>query len=333
MASIYKRGKTWWISYYLNGKLIQRSLKVKDKKLANFLKKQKEIEIEQGKVKIPSQKTIKECFKEYKEWAKARKAPHTFETEIGQLNKFLLPIENGKVKDINTKSIQSFLLDLSKENKKPRTINHYLKAIRNFFNFAISQGYIHENPTKMIKRLKEPKEPPRFLSQEEIRKLLKESQKSHLYPMILTALYTGLRVKELMNLEWEDFDFENKTLIVRNKAGFKTKNRQFRVIPLPEAYMSKIKPFIKKKGPCFTYNGASFKELPKRAFKTILKRSGINNCGWHTLRKTFASHLIMQGVSITKVAKWLGHSSPTLTYQTYAHLAPQADKDIDRLNY
>jgi hypothetical protein len=82
MSSIFIRGKNWWISYNLNGKRIQHSLRVTDKKLAKHLQNQKDIELQEGRAKIPTSKKLSEIFNEYEEYSKLKKAEKSIKTDI-----------------------------------------------------------------------------------------------------------------------------------------------------------------------------------------------------------------------------------------------------------
>lgn len=334
MSCIWPRKNTYWISYTINGKRIQRSLKVKDRKLAEFKQKQIDIELEQGRVQAPSNKSIEEFKQEYEAYAKTRKSIKYFKIERYCLKQFFTATQIRTLKDITTAVCNNFIQAQITAGKKSRTVNHYIKYISNFCNYAIDQGYIFENPTRRVKRLKEERNPVRFLSDEEIKILLEKAKGSHLYPMIATALYTGCRVSELISLEWPAFDWSNKTLTIRNKEGYQTKNRGFRVIPLSDRLIAILEPYKQVSGHCFpTSRGKAFAKRPINELRNITKAAGIKDCGWHTFRKTFCSHLIMKGVSITKVAKWAGHSDPRITYQTYSHLAPKADDEIEKLEF
>lgn len=333
MASIYLRKSVWWITYYVDGRRVQHSLKVRDRRHALHLKKQKEIEIEQGKAKILQSIKTSDVLAQYQQYSFVKKCSQAHREDLAILRSFISSAHAFYIKDIKTATIQKYLQKLSTSGRKPKTVNNHLIVIHTFLNFARSQEYIFDNPAASIKKLTIEKNPPRFLSAEETERLISVSQKSHLYPMIMTAIYTGMRMRELMHLEWQDIDFDRKTVTVRNKAGFQTKNRKFRVIPLSSQLAAVLKPLKAKSGYCFTYKGKPYRSRPKKALETLFKRSQIRNAGWHTFRKTFASHLIMQGISITKVSKWLGHSSPVLTFQTYAHLSPQTDSEIESLTF
>ena len=124
MASIYKRGKTWWMKYYLNGKEYRQSLHVKDRKLATYLKNKKEIEIQQGQAGITFDKTIRDALEEYIEYSKVKKALRSIKTDIPQIRRFLQFANQTKIKEIRPSHIQDFLIHLSQKGLKPKSINN-----------------------------------------------------------------------------------------------------------------------------------------------------------------------------------------------------------------
>jgi len=158
--------------------------------------------------------------------------------------------------------------------------------------------------------------------------------------MVVTARYTGLRLGELIHLEWQDFDWDKKIMRVLNKPQYDhtVKNNQARVVPISDELRDKLLPFIRKEGLCFPtygYNaGAKYNaEGPKKVLREILRKARIQKrkrMGWHDFRHTFASQLVQKNVPIYKVSKWLGHSSLAVT-QIYAHFAPVYDEDIEKL--
>ena len=163
-----------------------------------------------------------------------------------------------------------------------------------------------------------------------------------IYPFLVTARYTGLRLRELLNLEWEDFDWNQKLLRVLNKPqfGHTVKNYQVRVVPICDELKEKLGPFIKENGLCFQTYGRWRKgqryltDGPKRQLRRLYDDAGIprDRKGlFHRLRHTFASRLVQNNVPIYKVSKWLGHSSVVVT-EIYAKFAPVYDEDIEKLS-
>ena len=141
---------------------------------------------------------------------------------------------------------------------------------------------------------------------------------------------SGLRCKELCNIEWEDIDFDQNLIYVRNKDGASLKTYRDRTVPLAQKLRAILEP-IKGKGRCFPNEAgkAHDKDTLRRVVDRIYKKAELSCRGLHILRHTFASQLVIAGVSIYKVSQWLGHSDVKMT-MVYAHLAPQ-DSDIDRI--
>ena len=180
--------------------------------------------------------------------------------------------------------------------------------------------------------------PGAHLSQEEIHALLSTAQKvseSRFYPMIATAIYAGLRLGELLALEWADIEFEQRRIMVKDKPklGLRTKSGKFRTVPLNNQLQAILEPMKQPTGFCFfpakrvRYSTSNF----NRQFKRIIEKAGLpTETNWLTLRRTFGSQLAQAGVSIFKIQKWMGHSDPRITMEHYAHLSPEYDEDINR---
>lgn len=129
------------------------------------------------------------------------------------------------------------------------------------------------------------------------------------------AIYTGLRRRELVHIEYSDIDYEKKLLYVRNKEGFRTKSRKERVMPLHKELWPLFKE--KKEGYCFLYKGRLIHEnTATRKFRFIVEKANIRDASLHTLRHTFISHCLMQGISMWEVSRWEGRSFELVYYGT-----------------
>ncbi len=341
MACLFKRQhrKTWYVSYYFNGKRHVKSLKTTDSKLARLLKKETEVRLEKGINNETRQKSVELFLEEYKQVIAHRKHL-TNENELYCINHF---IKTTNKKTINSFNAQDIYNELKKyEDKAANTYNNVLGSIKRFFKVAIQKGYILKNPCEGIPFKKIPEALPHFFTDEEYLKIEQAAKMHHLYPMIVTARYTGLRLRELIYLEWEDFDWEKKIIKVLNKPRYAhtVKNYQARIVPLADELRNKLLPYIRKEGICFPsksnikYSKPYSEQGPKRSLKEILKNAKISlkrRIGWHEFRHTFASHLVQKGVQLYKISKWLGHSSLDVT-QIYAHFAPLYDQEIEKLS-
>ncbi len=336
MASLYKRGRVWWLEYVQqNGERVQKSLKTRDKKTAEFKQKETEVGLTKGTLVHLKKSPFDEVLTEYEQYCTATKTRSTVQRDKSVLKQFLAQVQPKPqtLADLTHSQVEAHIVRLRKDGKAPKTINRFLEVIRALANWAIHQGYLAENPATKVKKLRVPKDPPRFLTSAEIDQLLTAAKDSHLLPMIATGVYAGLRLGELLHLEWTDIDFDRKVLTVQNKheLGFGTKSKKFRTVPLNGRLAEILDPFKKIEGFCFpAEDGKRYASAPKRPYDAVLAKTGFKGVGWHTLRHTFASRLVQEGVSIYKVSQWLGHSSVQTT-MIYAHLMPERDADIDRM--
>ena len=165
----------------------------------------------------------------------------------------------------------------------------------------------------------------RFLSRKEVQKLLIElKQKSLLwYDIVLIALTTGMRAGEIFNLTSTDFDKKNRVVYVK-----KTKNLKNCTIPLNNIAFDVLERQSIQSGYIFLEKGKKIKTVG-RCFRIAVENCKLNPLGtdslnrvvFHTLRHTFASWLVQDGISLIVVSELLGHSSINITMR-YAHLAP-----------
>jgi integrase len=193
---------------------------------------------------------------------------------------------------------------------------------------AIEWGYVKTNPAKGIKRLKEPPGRLRYLKPEEIKRLL-EACNGYLRAIVITALNTGMRKAEILNLRWSDVDLKNRKITIVN-----TKNNESRVIPINQTlYQELLRLFEKSQGEYVFANrdGRPFGDI-KRGFSSALKKAKIEDFRFHDLRHTFGSYLVMEGVNLKTVQQVMGHKDIRLTLR-YSHLSPEyVQEAVERLD-
>lgn len=338
MASLYKRGDIFWIKYYKNGVEVRRSLKCKDKKVAQVKQKQIELDLEQGSAGMQSSVRLAPYLKEYLEYSQKKKSTTTYQEDVRQLTKFVSSIKSTELNNISSLEVSEYMKQYFPPNYKPKTYNNYLKILKAFFNYAIKHELIKKNPAEKVSELTNPVKHPRFLEDDEIDRLIKvakieyrkkTSKQSHLYPIIVTALLTGMRIGELLNLNWNDIDFKKDIIIVRGETA---KSRRFRAIPMHSKVKALLNRKKAKKGAVFTYRGHKITTNSYGGLNTLVCKAQIKQCTYHTFRHTYASKLVMQGVPLYTVAELLGHSSQEVT-KRYAHLAPDYKKDqVEKIN-
>lgn len=147
----------------------------------------------------------------------------------------------------------------------------------------------------------------------------------HLKPAVLVSVNTGVRQGELLQLKWENVDFDQKTLTV---VGSTSKTGKTRHIPLNDEALSILRGWKKQSG-VRSFDGYVFPSLDGepmseigKSWEGLLKRARVKKFRWHDLRHTFASKLVMAGVDLNTVRELLGHSDYKMTLK-YAHLAPE----------
>ncbi|MCK4858078.1 MAG: site-specific integrase [candidate division Zixibacteria bacterium] len=312
--ALFKKGRTWYVDYYVDGKR-KREAVGPNRKMAEKILMKRKTQIAENKyldvVKKPKT-TFDELAKIYMDYAKTNKLSWTRD----QLSiKTLATSFGGKrLGEITPLAIEGYK---SKRLKKvsPATLNRELACLKHMFTKAIQWDMTRTNPVKAVRMLKENNARIRYLTKEEIVRLFNELDDS-LKPVVAFALYTGLRKGEILKLTWNDIDFHQQLIFVKN-----SKNGEKREIPLPEPVFRNLKVLPKRSTHVFDFGEYSRIECIRRGFTSALKRAGITDFTFHDLRHTFASHLVMSGVDLLTVKELLGHKSINMTLR-YAHLSP-----------
>lgn len=195
---------------------------------------------------------------------------------------------------------------------------------------AVDWGQLENHPLRSLKPLKlDRQHVVRYLSDDEERRLRNalESAPGYLRVMVLVAINTGLRRKELFTLQWATVDLKRRQLIV---VGSLSKTGQTRFIPLNQEAVDTLRQWCNHTGAdglvFESHTGEGFNNT-KRSWMALLRRAKIDNFRWHDLRHHFASSLVMAGADLYGVGKLLGHSSVEIT-KRYAHLAPDHLADL-----
>ena len=222
--------------------------------------------------------------------------------------------------------------------RKVGSVNREIACLHHVFTKGVEWELMEKNPFDKGKTLiqKENNKRLRFLTEEEIEKLLDECKgKKHLHRIVECALNTGMRRNEILSLEWGQI--KNGLIYLQEK----TKTKEARQIPINARMKEVFKEIRKEQGLkskfVFTYqHGKKATPMPihriDRAFNGAVRRAKIEDCRFHDLRHTFASHLIMRGATLKEVQELLGHTTMTMTLR-YAHLSQEHKrKAVDRLN-
>ena len=327
---IYKKGKNWYIDFYVKGKRKRRKI-VPSKRRAQQVLKDVHIKIAKGEfLGIYDEKKVlfEELAQQYLAFSKANKAWSTYQrrdnVSVGHLNLFF----KGKyLFEITPKMVEKYKAKRL-EKVSPATVNRELACLKHMFTKAIEWGYVKANPVKAVKSLKEPPGRLRYLRPDEVKRLL-DACCGYLRSIVICALNTGMRKGEILGLTWQDIDFENRKITVRN-----TKNNETRVIPINQTLYQELCKLSEQSNGEYVFanrNGCPFGDI-KKGFSAALKRAGITDFHFHDLRHTFGSHLVMQGVDLKTVQQVMGHKQIRTTMR-YSHLSPEyVQQALERLD-
>jgi integrase len=262
--------------------------------------------------------------------------PTVVEKKIRMAAYHLFPVfGRKKLNAINAKAIAVFQRSLKQRGLAHKTINNIVGELQRVLRVAVEWGELDR--VHRVKRLRVAKPPTVFLTVDEVRRLL--SDRSEWRDVVLLAVFTGLRFGEVRALHWEDIDLERGMLTVsRNYVGghfMPPKNYKNRHIPLSGELLALLRANAQPGGLVFEreQGGPLSQHAATAALTRMCKRRGVKHIGWHALRHTFASHLVMRGVPMRTVQSLLGHSSIQMT-ERYTHLSPESGlQAIARLTF
>jgi site-specific recombinase XerD len=344
MASLFKRGDIYWIRYKQGGKWRSISTGCRKKIEAEQVQyKYASIELNQ-RHHLPI-RTISasatELLKDFRDNAlkigdNGSKEESSIKREkaiVNNLISWLDGLEINKVHDITSDMVYSLIWDtLPALGRSSATCIETLRILKKFFKWTISKSYIHTNPAADIKNPHKENKAPRFFTEDELQKIFNASDEP--YKSIFQFLYlTGLRVGELRNLRFNDYNPNTRQITVRLMPGNKTKRET--KVPLNEQAITIIEQQRKAHDEPFVFvnsNDAQYKpDHVRKYLLKICKQEKIPNATTHTLRHTCASHLVQMGVSLYVVKEILRHKSIRET-EIYAHLADDTTrKAVDLL--
>ena len=228
--------------------------------------------------------------------------------------------------DITQDELRSYFLYLVKERGVARgTLTIHLSGIKFFFEKTLKREWLIFNLVRPKKRTKLPV----VLSPDEVKHIL-SLVKTPAVRMALTVIYAcGLRLSEGLNLKVHDIDSSRMLLWVRNGKGGKD-----RCVPLPERLLELLREYWKRHRPRLYFFPNQKKCEPlcattlQKTFKVVLLQSGIHKeASIHTLRHSYATHLLERGINLRVIQELLGHQSPQTTAR-YTHLT---DKSLHKL--
>lgn len=273
-----------------------------------------------------------EAFIHYLEDVKqsSRNTVVSYQRDLRQLKEYLERQGIEEPSRVTKTSLNAYISYLQRKGKATTTISRILASTKAFFHYEFMEGNIHRDPAELLKTPKIEKKIPLILSVEEVNRFLEQpdgtSAKEIRDKAMLELLYaTGIRVSELIGLKLQDVNLSVGFLICRD--GEKERMIPFgkKVNQYLKTYLDQARPeLIKENESVWLFTNCSGRQMSRQGFWKIVKyygdKAGIQvDITPHTLRHSFAAHLISSGADIQAVQTMLGHAdlAITLAYQNY----------------
>lgn len=246
------------------------------------------------------------------------------------------------LKQLDNNDIKEYIRNLSKQ-KSARTVSRSISTLKSFYKFLLIEKYININPMSNITAPKISKALPKVLSEEEVEKLLDIELTDHYSyrnKAMLELMYSsGLRVSELITLNVSDIDLDNDLVRIFGKGS------KERIIPIGSYAAKYLKEYLlyhrnsllKNKTSNYLFLSSRGDKMTRQAFFKILQKLAIKqniktNFSPHTLRHSFATHLLKHGADLRSIQELLGHSDISST-QIYTHITNEKLKENFRQSH
>jgi integrase/recombinase XerD len=269
----------------------------------------------------------------------AENTVEAYSRDLVQLSAFLTARGVVSWTDTQTLDLRSYLSALRNRGLSPRSISRHVVTLRRFYRFLETEGVITESPLPALQRSAGARKLPQTLSADDVRKLLAQPDPLQSLGVrdqaMLELLYaTGLRVSELLSLRLHQVNFQGDFLIVKGKGS------KVRAVPFGQwarqkllAYMNNVRArLLKGKSSAFMFITRSGRPLTRQGFWKLIRgyalAAGVEKrVTPHTLRHSFATHLLEGGADLRSVQAMLGHADISTT-QIYTHVNGARLKEV-----
>ena len=262
-----------------------------------------------------------------------------YEIDIEEFFDFLKKESIDKIKEVDYSVVRFYLMDLYNKKYSRNTVSRKLSSLRSFFKYLHKEQFVDINPFILVSSPKKEKRLPKFLYNEDLEKIFDIPDESTSIgqrdKVILELLYdTGIRIGELVNIKLNDINFSNKSIKILGKGN---KERIVLFGAYLDDYLNKYLDdgrleLLKEKESEYLILNAKGKNITTRGVRliieNIIKKACINTHATpHTLRHTFATHLLENGADLLTVKELLGHSSLSST-QVYTHVTNERLRNV-----
>jgi len=317
-----KKSPYYQIVYFVDGKRRKKSTKKIYKSDALKLLKKFEQNFN-GNVPVKQIIYLSEFQKRYLKYSEQSKTRSYIKSISLSLSQLLGYCTDIPINNISTRMVDEFINSTYSRSKSAAGL--YYRTLKAAFSKALVWEYIQENPFKKIKAPRQVKSFPIFINKEELQLIIDNTKHEFLKDIFITGFYTGMRLGELLNMNWSWIDFNHNLITIKNSTGFTTKSKKERIIPIHQ----KVKEVLAKRYSTnsksslvfYRYEGIKLNgDFVSKQFKKTVRIAGLNeHIHMHSLRHAFCSNLVSKGVNIYTVKELAGHQS-VVTTQIYSHL-------------
>ena len=260
----------------------------------------------------------------------AKNSVSSYKRDLAKLNAFAEG-EDVELVEISRSDLRMFIASLSKSGLAPTTINRIISAVRGFYKFLLIDGHIKKHPAENLDTPTKGFYLPKFMTEDEVESLLSQPDVSQEIGLrdraILEMMYaSGLRVSEAANLRINDVDIDSGLLTCKGKGNKERK------VPLGKSAVEWLKSHLakRKKKEHIEMRNLFVTSLGRpinrqtifKFIKEYAQKAGLEDISPHTLRHSFATHLLQRGADSRSVQAMLGHADISTT-QIYTHITDQ----------
>ncbi|MFC2018741.1 tyrosine-type recombinase/integrase [Chloroflexota bacterium] len=309
--------------------------------------------LDKGVYTPPGKLTVAEHLHQWLEgYVKTNCSTRTLDAVKSIVEHHLIPsLGNTHLSQLHPQAIQAYYSKAC-DKLSARTVHYHHRILSQSLKYAVRQGYLGRNPCELVDPPSPRKKPMSTLTPSELEVLLDYASNNQYYPVIYTAVSTGLRQAELLGLTWRSIDLDYLSISVyqvlykrRGVCQFnepKTNHSRRRVSMTPKLavflrdYRLEREHLYRELGKALTLDDLVFANIEGKPldpsvlthnFAKIVKRSGLENIRFHDLRHTFASLMLLRGAKPKVISEALGHSSVAFTMDVYSHIIEGMQSD------
>lgn len=356
----------WWYMDFTPpvGERVRKALRTRDQAEAEaiFAKRRAQLIAEAYGLERKKDQRVATVLSRYLDVARLTKGESRLKMDSKRIRDFLAFTKATMLTSVTPEHFTSFAVHRLKEARElglplsKASVLEHLKAVRTFFRWATRNRYIERDPAdgvewaalkpELVKKrityltpderdalLAAAAEPVRLNGRGKKGRGNTRARITPIHAIVAVAVFAGLRLSEILWLDWSDVDFRAKTVSVRAKGEWKPKTLRERTVPLFPQLEAVLLLFKRDAGMCFsTREGKDGKkrlgrrnvltELTRAAERAGLEAKGVD---FLVLRHTFATHLVSRGVPLATVSEWLGHESIVTTETFYAEFMPHGE--------